>query len=172
MKKEKKQKIKTKRSIIFRVLCYLSMGGGFLGVFIGILSIIDLDLINVLNINRIPGYTTIKSLTWGSDAIYPYLKIVLYGASFTGALLMLMKRRRGIYFYTIAQGILLIIPYLTWNLKPIVVFFTDLPDMIFTIAFIAAYWIYYSEIDFIYIKPEELNQESSNEESVNAGNVK
>lgn len=172
MKKEKKQKIKTKRSIILRSLCILSMGGGFLGILIGVLSIIDIDLINSLGINRIPGYATIKSLTLGSDAIYPYLKILLYSVSFTGALLMLMKRRKGIYFYVISQVILLIIPYFTWNLRPIVVFFTDLPDMIFTFAFIAAYWIYYSEIDYTYIKPKDLTQESSNDESVITGSVK
>ncbi len=168
MKKEKKQRIKTKRSIIFRALCIMSMGGGFLGIIIGVLSIIDLDLLNL--IHRIPGYTSIKSLTWGSDAIYPYLKIVLYGASFIGALMMLLKKRRGFWIYSIVQILLLIIPYLTWNLKPVVVFFTDLPDMIFTFAFIGAYWIYYFEIDFIF-KPE-MPQESSINASENLGNVK
>lgn len=167
-KKGKKEKIKTKRSLIFRGLCILSMGGGFLGVIIGILSIIDLDLLNL--INRIPGYTTIKSLTWGSNAIYPYLKIVLYGSSFIGALLMLMKNKKGFYFYAIAQFILLVIPYFSWNLNPIVVFFTDLPDMIFTIAFIASYWIYYSEIDFTYSHTE--NQDSIIDASLTAGSVK
>lgn len=170
MKEKKKKRIKTKRSIIFRALCIISMGGGILGVFIAALSIIDLELLNL--IHRIPGYTTIKSLTWGSVAIYPYLKIVLYGASFTGALLMLMKKKKGFIFYSAAQIILLIIPYFTWNLKPIVVFFTDLPDMIFTFAFIAAYWIYYSEIDFTFQKEDAIGQESSNETSEKVGSVK
>lgn len=139
-----KEKRKRKRSIVFISICILSMLGGALGVFIGIISLIDIDLLSI--ISRIPGYTSIKSLTFGSSSIYPYLKVLLYGFSFTGVLMMFLLKRQGFIIYSIAQIILLIIPYFVWNLKPIVVFFTDLPDMIFTFAFIAAYWIYLPNI--------------------------
>lgn len=122
----------------------MSMLGGAFGVLLGVLSAIDPELISFAS--RVPGYASIKSLTTDANIVYPYLKIVLYGFSFAGALLMFMLRKRGYMMYAIAQSLLLIIPYLTWNKEPVVTFFTDLPDMIFTIAFIAAYALYLPEM--------------------------
>jgi len=133
---------KKKKSVFLIGLCVLSMMGGLLGVLIGVLSIIDVELIKIFA--RIPGYASIYSLTVGSHFLYPFVKVVLYGTSFFGAFSMLRLRRRGYYMYSVAQLLLLIIPYLLWNLSPIVVFFTDLPDMIFTIAFIGAYTLFLS----------------------------
>lgn len=135
---------KRKRSVILIGLCILSMGGGLLGVLIGVLNIIDVDMIRVFA--RIPGYASIYSLTVDAHFLYPYIKVLLYGVSFVGALQMLKLRKQGYYMYTAAQLILLIIPYLMWNQIPVVVFFTDLPDMIFTIAFIGAYSLYLSQM--------------------------
>ncbi len=131
-----------KRPLIFTVLTFFSMGGGFLGVLIGILSIIDVELIRVFA--RIPGYASIFSLTTQSHMLYPYVKVLLYGISFAGALFMFQSKRKGFFMYSGAQLILLIVPYLMWNEIPVVVFFTDLPDMIFTFAFIGAYSLYLS----------------------------
>jgi len=140
-----KDMAKRKRSLILAGLCILSMGGGLLGVLIGILSIIDVEMIRMFA--RIPGYASIYSLTVGAHFLYPYVKVLLYGVSFVGALKIFQLRKAGYYMYTSAQLILLIIPYLMWNQIPVVVFFTDLPDMIFTIAFIGAYSLYISQMD-------------------------
>ena len=135
---------KRKRSVILAGLCILSMGGGILGVLIGVLSIIDVDMIRIFA--RIPGYASIYSLTVDAHFLYPYFKVLLYGVSFLGALKMFQLRKSGYFMYTVAQLILLIIPYLMWHQIPVVVFFTDLPDMIFTIAFIGAYTLYLSQM--------------------------
>lgn len=122
------------------VLCIFSMGGGVLGVLIGILSIIDIELIKVFA--RIPGYASIFSLTNEAHFLYPYVKIILYGVSFTGALYILKLKKTGFYLYSTAQILLLVIPYLMWSSIPVYTFFADLPDMIFTFAFIGAYTLY------------------------------
>ncbi|HPB02127.1 MAG: hypothetical protein AB7V36_06490 [Bacteroidales bacterium] len=137
---------KGKRSVVLTGLCILSMGGGLLGVLIGVLSIIDIELIRIFA--RIPGYTSIYSLTYDAHFLYPYVKVVLYGLSFVGALQMLRLRKAGYFMYSVAQLVLLIVPYLMWNLMPVVVFFTDLPDMIFSIAFIGAYSLYFFQGSF------------------------
>ncbi len=129
-----------KKSILFVALCAMSAMGGAFGVLLGVLSIIDLDLISFAS--YVPGYTSIKSLTYGASSLYPYAKVVLYGLSFAGVIMMFQLHKRGFYFYAVAQIILLIIPYLMWNQLAALVFFSDLPDMIFTFAFIGAYSIY------------------------------
>lgn len=129
-----------KKSVLFIAMCVMSAIGGTFGVLLGVLSIIDLDLISFAS--RVPGYTSIKSLTFGASSVYPYAKVVLYGLSLAGAIMMFQLRRRGFFFYAAAQLLLLIIPYLTWNQPVALVFFTDLPDMIFTFAFIGAYSMY------------------------------
>lgn len=145
-----------KRPFILVGLCILSMGGGLLGLLIGVLSIIDVETIKIFA--RIPGYASIYSLTIGAYGLYPYVKVLLYGVSFVGALQMFQLRKSGYFMYSGAQLILLVIPYLMWNQIPIVVFFTDLPDMIFTFAFIGAYSMYVSKMDPI------VNQEESGTE--------
>lgn len=132
--------MKKQRHIIFRSLCIMSMAGGAFGVLLAVLSMIDPELISFAS--RIPGYVSIKSLTMGAHVSYPYFKFVLYALSFTGALLMFLLKPRGFYFYSISQLLLLGLPYFTWNLSVTYTFFADLPDMIFTFAFIAAYAIY------------------------------
>ncbi|PKP05098.1 MAG: hypothetical protein CVU11_01495 [Bacteroidetes bacterium HGW-Bacteroidetes-6] len=131
---------KRKKSVLFIALCVMSAMGGTFGVLLGVLSIIDLDLITFAA--RVPGYTSIKSLTYDASTLYPYAKIVFYGLSLAGAIIMFQLQKRGFYFYASAQLALLIIPYLMWNQPAALVFFTDLPDMIFTFAFIGAYAIY------------------------------
>ena len=132
---------KRKIPVILSGLTILSMCGGLLGVIIGLISVINIELIKIFA--RIPGYASIYSLTKESILLYPYVKMLLYGVSFIGALQMFRYRRAGFFKYSIAQIILLIIPYFMWNQIPIVVFFTDLPDMIFTFAFIGTYSLYF-----------------------------
>lgn len=147
---------KRKRPWILIGLCVLSMGGGLLGVLIGVLSIIDIEMIKFFG--RIPGYASIFSLTNEAHFLYPYVKIILYGISFTGALYILKLRKTGFYMYAAAQIILLIIPYLMWSSIPVYTFFADLPDMIFTFAFIGAYMLYLP-----YMNPKQ-DQEASGTE--------
>lgn len=126
---------------IIRLLSLLSMLGGLLGILISLLSIFypsGLDWVT-----RIPGYVNIKSVTLDAHWLYPYAKIVLYTVSFWGAIEIFRFRRRGVWLYSGAQVVLLILPYLMWNKSFLLTFFTDLPDLYITTAFIGSYALYY-----------------------------
>ena len=131
---------KKKRPFVFATLCLISMAGGVFGVLLAILGMIDLELLTFAT--YIPGYTSVKAITLNAHLLYPVVKIILYSISFFGAFTMFRRLKSGFYVYVIAQLLLLAIPYLMWNFSALEVFFTDLPDFAFTIAFIGAFALY------------------------------
>lgn len=136
--------MKKKRPFFLVLLTILSMCGATLGILISVFSIFDVEYVKLFS--RIPGYTSIYSLSARASFLYPFVKLIIYLVSFFGAFLMFNLCRNGFYFYIFAQLSLLIIPYFMWNSEPIVVFLTDLPDVIFTVAFIGAYALYLSDM--------------------------
>lgn len=140
MSKSVKIKKIRKRPFWLSVLCICSFIGSSFGFLIALISIINPTWLSFAS--QIPGYTSIKSLTIQSIALYPYIKMLLYLFSFWGALLMFKLNRKGFYIYASAQIALLIVPFFAWNETPIIVLLSDLSDYIFTFAFIGSYALY------------------------------
>jgi len=131
---------KKKRPFVFAALCLMSMAGGAFGVLLAVIGIINPELLQFAT--YIPGCTSVKAVTQNAHFLYPVVKIILYSISLWGAISMYRLRKQGFLLYCIAQVLLLIIPYLMWNFSALEVFFTDLPDFAFTIAFIGAFALY------------------------------
>lgn len=129
-----------KRPLWLTILCLCSFIGSSFGFLIAVISVVNPEWLSFAN--QIPGYTSIKSLTIQSIAVYPYLKMTLYAISFWGVFLMFNLKRKGFIFYSAAQFLLLVLPFFAWNETPMIVFLSDLSDYIFTIAFIGSYALY------------------------------
>ena len=129
--------MKRKRHWLLPILCIMTFLGSGFGLFISILSIIDIQLIRF--IIQIPSYTSVATNIADAHFSYSIVKILLYSLSIAGAWYMFLLKKRGFFMYMAAQLLLplisfLFLPYPMFQIVSIVI-----PEFIFAFAFIALY---------------------------------
>lgn len=133
-----------KRHWLLPALCILTCIGSGFGLFISILSLINLDLIRF--IINIPTFTSVATNIADSHFSYSIVRGILYVLSITGALYMWKLKKKGFFIYTASQLLLPLIsffyfPYPLMQTATIVI-----PDYIFAVAFIALYSLHLSSM--------------------------